>query len=96
MDNNDLTQLPMMSFKEIPEPKADAQPIVALVKDSGRIIGYKLANGRIINKQEGVNLAKAGEIQGVGIATRKGNEYLRALPDGEDNNNLSNLPTVKN
>ena len=86
----------MMSFKEIPEPKADAQPIVALVKESGRVIGYQLADGRIINKQEGVSLAKAGEIQGVGIATRKGNEYLRTLPDGEDNNNLSNLPTVKN
>ncbi|MDD3692956.1 MAG: DUF3892 domain-containing protein [Oscillospiraceae bacterium] len=96
MDNNDLTQLPMMTFKEIPKPKEGAQSIVALVKNSGRITGYQLADGRIISKEEGVSLAKAGEIQGVGVATRKGNEYLRTLPDNEENNNLSNLPTVKN
>jgi len=39
-------------------------------------------------------MAKAGEIQGVGVAHRKDNEYLKSLPDGSENNNLGNLPSV--
>ena len=42
-----------------------------------------------------VALAKAGEIAGVGIAHRKDTEYLKSIPDGTDDNNLSHLPTVK-
>ncbi len=40
-------------------------------------------------------LARQGEIKGVGVASRNGNEYLKSLPDGTENNNLSNLPSVK-
>ena len=36
----------------------------------------------------------AGDIQGVGVAHRKDSEYLKSLPDGTENNNLSNLPSV--
>ena len=45
-------------------------------------------------KEEGVDMAKAGEIEGVGIAHRKDNEYLKSLPDGSEDNNLGNLPAV--
>ena len=44
--------------------------IVALVKESGQVTGYKLSNGQTVSKEEGVNLAKAGEIKGVGVAHR--------------------------
>ena len=84
----------MRAMKDIPEPKADAKQIVALVKDSGRISGYKLSDGRVVDKEQGVQLAKQGEIKGVGVSTRKGNEYLKALPDGSEDNNLGNLPSV--
>lgn len=87
--------LPMNALKEIPEPKPDAKQIVALVKESGRVVGYKLSDGRVVNKSEGVQLARTGEISGVGISVRNGNEYLKSLPDGQDDNNLSNLPSVK-
>ena len=30
----------------------------------------------------------------VAVATRKGNEYLRSLPDENENNNLGNLPSI--
>ncbi len=40
-------------------------------------------------------MARQGGIKGVGIAQRSGNEYLKALPDGEESNNLGSLPTVK-
>ena len=44
--------------------------------------------------KEIVGLVKSGDIQGVGIAHRKDSEYLKALPDGTENNNLGNLPSV--
>ena len=77
-----------------PEPKPDAKEIEALVKQSGKVTGYKLSNGETVSKSEGVALAKAGEIRHVGVATRNGNEYLRTLPDGREGNNLGNLPSV--
>ena len=46
------------------------------------------------SKEEGVAMAKAGEIQGVGVAHRKDSEYLKSLPDGTEGNNLGNLPSV--
>lgn len=92
---NDLTKLPLMTFKDIPTPNADAKKITGLVKQSGRIAGYQLSDGRTLSKEEGVQLAKQGGILGVGIATRKGNEYLKSLPDNNEDNNLGSLPTVK-
>ena len=47
-----------------------------------------------VSKEEGVAMAKAGEIQGVGIAHRKDSEYLKSLPDGTEDNNLGNLPSI--
>lgn len=94
MPDFDLSKLPMMALQDIPTPNADAQPIVALVKEGGRVTGYKLADGRILSKEQGVDLARHGGIQGVGIAVRNGSEYLKSLPDGSENNNLSSLPSV--
>ena len=45
-------------------------------------------------KEEGVALAKNGQIKGVGIAHNKNTEYLKAIPNGSEENNLSSLPTV--
>ena len=95
MPDNNLSGLPLNAMSEILEPKADAKRITALVKDSGKITGYQLSDGQILNKADGVELARQGGIQGVGISKRKGNEYLKSLPDGNDNNNLTNLPTVQ-
>lgn len=88
-------RLAYAALDEIPQAKADAKEIVGLVKSSGRISGYQLSDGNIVSKEEGVAMAKAGEIQGVGIAHRKETEYLKALPDDREDNNLSSLPTVK-
>ena len=93
-NNNNRTSLPMMALDDIPEPNADAKEIVALVKDSGRVTGYQLSDGRVLDKEEGVEVAKQGGIQGVGVASRNGSEYLKSLPDGKEENNLSNLPSL--
>lgn len=87
-------KLPMMAMKEIPTPNADAKQIVALVKENGRVSGYQLSDGQILNKPEAVQLAREGGIRGVGVSSRKGNEYLKSLPDGSQDNNLGNLPSV--
>lgn len=82
------------TLEEIPDSSADAKKISGLVKKSGTVCGYKLSDGNIVSKQEGVNLAKQGQIKNVGIASRNGTEYLKSIPDETENNNLSNLPTV--
>lgn len=91
--NADLSKLPMMAMEYVPEPNEDAQQIVSLIKDEGKITGYELEGGQILNKEEAVELAKENGIRGVGVASRKGNEYLKSLPDETDDNNLSNLPS---
>lgn len=97
MDNtkNEMrSELPYAALDEVPTPKADAKEIVGLVKSSGKISGYQLSDGSTVSKEEGVSMAKAGEIKGVGIAHRKDSEYLKSLPDGTEGNNLGNLPSV--
>lgn len=90
------TALPKSALDEIPAPNPDAVSITGLVKSKGRISGYQLSDDRIVSREEGVSLAKAGEIRDVGIAHNKDTEYLKSIPDHSENNNLSSLPTVKN
>lgn len=87
-------ELAYAALDDVPTPKADAKEIVGLVKSCGRITGYQLSNGATVSKEEGVAMAKAGDIKGVGVAHRKDSEYLKSLPDGTEDNNLGNLPSV--
>ncbi|RKJ38929.1 DUF3892 domain-containing protein [Acutalibacter sp. 1XD8-33] len=77
-----------------PVPNKDAKSIIKLVRQNGKISGYELSDGRVLSKREGVALAKQGGIRGVAIASRNGNEYLRSLPDGDESNNLGDLPSA--
>lgn len=89
-----IGNLPKNINKEVPTPNADAKIITKLVKHDGDVVGYELSNGQMVSKDEGIQMAKMGEIAGVAVATRKGNEYLRSLPDKNENNNLGNLPSI--
>ncbi len=88
------SELAYAALDDVPTPKADAKEIIGLVKSSGRITGYRLSDGATVSKEEGVAMAKAGDIKGVGVAHRKDSEYLKSLPDGTEENNLGNLPSV--
>lgn len=77
-----------------PVPNKDAKNITRLVRKNGKIAGYELSDGTVLNKHEGVALAKQGGIRGVAIASRNGSEYLRSLPDGDESNNLGDLPSA--
>lgn len=94
-DNKELgAKLAYAALDEVPTPKSDAKEIVGLVKSSGKITGYQLSDGETVSKEQGVAMAKAGDIQGVGVAHRKDSEYLKSLPDGTEGNNLGNLPSI--
>ena len=94
-DNNTFgAKLAYAALDEVPAPKENAKEIVGLVKSSGKVTGYQLSDGTAVSKEEGISMAKAGDIQGVGVAHRKDSEYLKSLPDETENNNLSNLPSV--
>lgn len=89
-----IGNLPVNINEVTPNPKPNAKQITQLVKHSGRIEGYMLSNGETVSKEQGVALAKAGEIKGVAVATRNGSEYLRSLPDDKEGNNLGSLPSI--
>ena len=79
---------------QIPQANSNAKRGVGLVKEGGRITGYQLSDNSIVEKQQAVDMAKQGQIAGVGIAHRGDTEYLKSIPDGRENNNLGNLPSV--
>lgn len=91
MDGKELVK---QTLDQIPQASANAKQIVGLVKEGGRITGYQLSDNTIVEKQQAVDMAKQGQIAGVGIAHRGDTEYLKSIPDGSENNNLSNLPAV--
>ena len=91
MDGQELAK---QTLDQIPQANANAKRIVGLVKEGGRITGYQLSDETFVSKLEAVSMAKQGQIAGVGIAHRGDTEYLKAIPDGSENNNLGNLPSV--
>ena len=93
-DNDIGAALARNTLDEIPQAKADAKEIVDLVKHSGKVDGYQLSDGSVVDREEGVRMAKDGEIKGVGVAHRRDTEYLKSIPDGRESNNLSNLPAI--
>ena len=91
MDGQNLAK---QTLDQIPQTNADAKRIVGLVKEGGRITGYQLSDNSIVEKQQAVDMARQGQIAGVGIAHRGETEYLKSIPDGSEKNNLSSLPSV--
>ena len=91
MNGNELVK---QTLDQIPQANADAKRITGLVKEGGRVTGYQLSDNSIVEKQQAVDMAKQGQIAGVGIAHRGDTEYLKSIPDGSEINNLSNLPSV--
>lgn len=92
--NQGRNALAQNTLDQIPTPAADARSITGLLKESGRVTGYRLSDNTVLKKAQAVELARQGGISGVGIAHRGSTEYLKSIPDGSDSNNLSNLPSV--
>ena len=91
MDGHELVK---QTLDQIPKADTNAKRITGLVKEGGRITGYQLSDNSFVEKQQAIDMARQGQIAGVGIAHRGDTEYLKAIPDGSENNNLGNLPAV--
>lgn len=89
-----METLAQNTLDTIPAPNADAKKITALVKQNGKVVGYRLSDHTIVPKEDAIELTRQGGIVGVGIAHNGDTEYLKSIPDGTENNNLSHLPTV--
>ncbi|WP_291636392.1 DUF3892 domain-containing protein [Clostridium sp.] len=78
------------------DKKSSAHMISRVVKDNqGEITAYEFENGEIVSKEQGVLLAKQGNVSGVSVSTSKrGEEFLKSLPDGDKTNNLDSLPII--
>ena len=87
-------ELAKQALDQIPDANSNARHITGLVKKGGKVTGYQLSDNSIVEKQQAVDMAKQGQIAGVGIAHRGDTEYLKSIPDGSENNNLSSLPSV--
>lgn len=60
----------------------------------GDITDVMLDNGNVYSIDEAIMMTKDHLIEGVNVGkARNGREYLRGNPNGEDNDNLDNLPT---
>ena len=72
-----------------------AHMISRVAKDSGgEITAYELENGEV-SKEQAVLLAKQGNISGVSVSiSKKGEEFLKSLPDQDKSNNLDSLPVI--
>ena len=91
-ENNNVNNI-KNTLDEIPEAKNNAKNVVGLIKENGKVTGYKLSDNSVVDKAQGVQMAKKGEIAGVGVAHKGETEYLKSIPDSSENNNLGNLPS---
>jgi hypothetical protein len=82
------------TLDKIPNPAPNARSITGLIKESGKVTGYRLSDNTVLDKAQAVQLARQGGIAGVGIAHRGSTEYLKSIPDGSGSNNLDHLPSI--
>lgn len=60
----------------------------------GDITDVMLDNGNVYSIDEAIMMTKDDLIAGVNVGkARNGREYLRGNPNGDENDNLDNLPT---
>ena len=77
MDKDNFRQeLAKQTLDRIPQANANAKRFVGLVKEGGRITGYQHSENSIVEKRQAVDMAKQGQIAGVGIAHRVDTAYL--------------------
>jgi hypothetical protein len=60
----------------------------------GDITDVMLENGNVYSIDEAIMMAKDHVIEGVNVGTaRNGRHYLRSNPNGNESDNLDNMPT---
>ena len=62
--------------------------------DDGANTHYKLSDGRIVTRAEGVAMCKRGELPGYDIIVVNNVEYLRDKPDTREEDNIDHQPLI--
>lgn len=79
----------------VSEGGANAEQITKLIKSGGEVVGYELESGKHISVKQAIDMARNNQLKHVGVSTSKdGREYIRSLADGDESNNLGNLPSI--
>lgn len=79
----------------VSEGGENAEQITKLIKSGGEVVGYELESGKHISVQQAIDMARSNQLKHVGVSTSKdGSEYIRSLADGDESNNLGNLPSI--
>ncbi len=79
----------------VSEGGENAKAITKLIKSGGEVVGYELESGEHISTEQAIKMAKENQLKHVGVSTSKdGSEYIRSLADGDESNNLGNLPSI--
>lgn len=79
----------------VSEGNQNAEEITRLIKSGGQVVGYELSSGKHISVHQAIEMAKHNALRHVGVSTSKdGSEYIRSLADGNEANNLGNLPSI--
>lgn len=85
--------------KKYLKPIEERASIVAVKKDDhGIITDFKLNDGRVLSKEQAVEVAKTEGIRGVNVGVTRGKdktEMLRANPTNDVEKALHNLPTFQ-
>lgn len=78
----------------VSEGGVGAKSITKLLKQGGDVVGYELSDGNRVSMEEAIQMAMNNQLLHVGVSTSKtGTPYLRSLADGDESNNLGNLPS---
>lgn len=79
----------------VSEGTVGAKSITKLIKHSQDVVGYELSDGSHVSVTQAIEMAKANQLEHVGVSVSKtGEAYIRSLPDNDESNNLSNLPSI--
>lgn len=79
----------------VSEGGAGAKSITKVVKHDQEVVGYELSDGSRVSMEQAIEMAGANQLEHVGVSTsKKGQPYIRSLADGDESNNLSNLPII--
>lgn len=91
MSENNEFKTGVIYSQEI-EPQTQHK-VVAVRKDDQNIIAYKLEDGTVLDVAGAVTMCQNGQLEGVRVGvSRAGTEFIRGVADGDDSNNLDNLP----
>lgn len=72
-----------------------AEEITKLIKSGGEVVGYELESGKHISVSQAIHMAQNNQLKHVGVSSSKdGSLYIRSLADGNESNNLGNLPSI--